>query len=258
MQKNNYEVDVLINGKPAKEYLHKKKVYIEGREETTFSLRLRNNSYQRKLFVPTIDGLSVLDGKEASFKSGGYIVPGYSTITVDGWRINDDEVASFYFSSPDDSYRKRMKKGNNLGVIGVAVFDEKQLFTTTMTNAGNFYVSTSPNPFYQDGSITLTPTSTSYLSSVNLTGGIQTSASLVSCSYSGSAPTQQLGTGWGTTKTSEVVSVDFTRFDSPTTVFEINYNTRAELEKAGISFKKEPLYVTPQAFPGNYCQPPRD
>jgi len=94
------------------------KIYIEGRIGTRFSIRMRNNSYSRKLFVPTIDGLSIMDGKEGDFNSRGYIIPGYSSITIEGWRTSDKDVASFYFSSPNDSYRKKMNMGNNLGVIG--------------------------------------------------------------------------------------------------------------------------------------------
>jgi len=110
MTKNNYEVEVLVNGRPVKEYSHEFRTYIEGKQKTTFSLRLKNNSSVRKLFVPSIDGLSVMDGKECSFDSSGYIVGPYSSITIDGWRTSDSEVAQFYFSDAKSSYRKRMGK----------------------------------------------------------------------------------------------------------------------------------------------------
>src|SRR5207245_1882656 len=94
------------------------------RKDTKFSIKIRNNSYSRKLFVPTVDGLSIMDGKDADYHSGGYIVQGHSSITIDGWRTSDKDVAEFFFSSPEGSYRKQMHKGDNLGIIGVAVFDE--------------------------------------------------------------------------------------------------------------------------------------
>ena len=89
MLKQSYELEVLINGKAAKEYGHDGKFYIEGREGTRFSIRIKNNSYARKLFVPTIDGLSVMNGEEGDFESSGYIVQGYGSITIDGvaWEI---------------------------------------------------------------------------------------------------------------------------------------------------------------------------
>lgn len=239
MQKSNFEVEVLVNGKPLKEYMHKGRTHVEGRRETRFSLRLTNNTYSRKLFVPSIDGLSVMDGKDASFDSGGYIVKPWSSITVDGWRISDEEVAEFYFSSPKDSYRKRIGKGNNVGVIGCAVFDEK-------VNYHLFQNSGSLLRGFSGGSSGIgMPTNDVYLCSA-------------SCSSLSKGPSQELGTGWGQTKVSEVVSVNFEREPSPSELIEIYYNTREQLEKMGIDFRKEPLYVTPQSFPGRFCKPPKN
>ena len=238
MTKSNYEVEVLINGKPVKEYIHDGKVYIEGRKETRFSLRLRNNSWQRKLFIPSIDGLSVMNGEECSFDSSVYIVKPYSSVTIDGWRVSDSEVAEFYFSSSSDSYRKRMGKGNNLGVIGVAVFSEK-------------YKMPIINSFYCNHSQTEFPRYT--LSSATALNN----ASLSTSGASVRSMSQDLGTGWGESKRSEVVSVEFDRENHEDTMFEIFYNTREQLQKLGINFKREPLYVTPQSFPGQFCKPPK-
>ena len=251
MLKNAYEVEVLINGTPAKEYTHEGKTYIEGREKTTFSLRLRNNSAGRKLFVPTIDGLSVMNGEEADYHSNGYIVPAHSAITIDGWRISDKEVAAFYFSSPEESYRRRMQKGNNLGVIGVAVLDEENKWTTPQPIP--WIVPTTPtyppcphrDPWFPPFSPWICTTTDSV-------------SNAMCCSqHENPTPSQKLGTGWGDQKTSEVTTVEFERASTPNTTFEIYYNTRGELERAGINFRKQPLYVTPQAFPGQYCRPPK-
>ena len=266
MYKHCYEVEVLINGKPAKEFAHEGKTYIEGREGTTFSLKLRNNSYTRKLFVPTIDGLSVIDGKEASYKSNGYIVQGNSSITVDGWRRSDKEVAEFYFSSPEGSYRKRMKQGDNLGVIGVAVFDEKPQYNYTSTWPTWTYTISTPGIFnvMTDGS----GNNIKYQTTLNEEGGTSAmccSTNAAMCCSTNAAmqnvsqtPAQKLGTGWGETKHSEVTSVSFDVQSYPETTFELFYNTREELEKLGINFHKTPLYVAPQAFPGQYCKPPQE
>lgn len=259
MLKSSYEVEILINGKPAKEYYHNYKNYIEGREGTRFSIRMRNNSYSRKLFVPTIDGLSVMDGKEGSYDSSGYIIQPYSSITIDGWRTSDKEVASFYFSSPEGSYRKRMSKGNNLGVIGVAVFEEKYNFYTY--TPCTFPTVTIPNVTSDP---TWGPTSFSSNSTMNYDAKNLDLAyhndKMYCCSSLGSSPQQKLGTGFGEVKRSEVTSISFERLSYPACVMEIYYNTRSELEKAGVSFKKEPLYVAPEAFPGNsgYCTPPKN
>lgn len=275
---------MLINGKPAKEYAHKGKVYLEGRKDTRFSIRIRNNSYSRKLFVPTVDGLSVMDGKEGSFDSSGYIVQGNSSVTIDGWRTSDKEVAEFYFSSPDKSYRAKMGRGNNLGVIGVAVFNEyfQPITVINSYNSGNqsfplgtpqwngnypFYTTTTTggNTFTVCDSFSAS-NSTSDTVSVNFnaqtkgsnmsTRGLDSSQAMCCSANLGSAPTQALGTGWGEQKNSEVTSVAFERVKAPETIFELHYNTRENLEKIGISFQKTPIYVAPSAFPGQYCKPP--
>jgi hypothetical protein len=266
MIKQSYEVELLVNGKPLKEYMHEGKVYIEGRKDTKFSLRFRNNSSERKLFIPSIDGLSVMNGKDASYNSSGYIVRPYSTVTIDGWRKSDSEVAEFYFSTPRDSYGSRKGKGINLGVIGCAVFSEKLHlpvaniwpFTTyTIPTPG---ISTS-NPEWQYMSLSSQSTC-----SIDQNGKVtMENDPKVRALYANSEGTVKnvnygtdLGTGWGDDRKSEVVSVDFDREASPSVIFSMLYNTREQLEKLGINFKREPLYIVPQAFPGEYCEPPKD
>jgi len=78
-------------------------------------------------------------------------------------------------------------------------------------------------------------------------------------SSSSTPVSNNLGTGFGESKRSEVVSVNFDRLEGADSIFEIYYNTREQLEKIGINFKA-PVYVTPNAFPGEngYCQPPQN
>lgn len=234
MQKSNYEIEILVNGSPVKEYFHDEKHYIEGRKDTRFSLRLCNNSWQRKLFVPSIDGLSVMDGEECSFKSGGYLVDGHSAITIDGWRVSDKQVAEFFFSDAKRSYSKRSGKGvANLGVIGCAVFNEK------------VHVIKMP---------TMRAMPTDYHGYDRSTQFFCLGTNLSCSTTSASA---DLGTGWGDQKLSEVTTVSFERNATPDAVFEIFYNTRENLKKMGVVFK-QPVYVTAQAFPGQYCKPPKN
>ena len=248
MIKSSYEVEVLVNGKPLKEYSHKKKVYIEGRKDTVFSLRLTNIASYRMLFVPTIDGLSVIDGKEASFLSPGYIIKPWTTVVVDGWRMSDEEVALFFFSSPDQSYGKRTGKGKNLGIIGMAVFDQKKQgdIKTIVTHTKSY-----PDWTFINAGTPYNMSSTENYSCSAI--GLGDNMNFSSCS------TPSLGTGWGKPKQSNVTSVLFDREDEPEEVFEMFYNTKKELQKLGISFDKNPVYIS-KAFPNEkrYCEPPKD
>src|SRR3990167_11362661 len=138
MTKNNYEVDILINGRPVKKYKHEGKLYIEGRKGSRFSLRIRNNGWDEILAVPSVDGLSVMDGKLCSIdKSRGYIIKAHSAVTIDGWRTSDKEVAEFYFSDLDNSYAERSGNGvQNTGIIGVAIFGKKWNGYVTTSSLG--------------------------------------------------------------------------------------------------------------------------
>lgn len=270
MQKANYEVEILVNGKPVKEYFHDGKVYIEGKKGTKFSLKLKNNSWSRKLFIPTVDGLSIIDGKEGSFDSSGYIVPAHSTVTIDGWRVSNKEVAEFFFSDEKDSYSKKKGKGNNIGVIGVAVFEEKIDFFPTIINIPEIHDIIKKDIFPKqpwkpwnqlDGvNPKIWHTETTDGSSGQKLFGMQSDENSVSAFYCSASshhsekPVQEIGTGWGEYKGSEVTTVEFEKFNQPV-IFEILYNTREQLEKMGIVFKP-PMYLTPQAFPGHYCEPP--
>lgn len=265
MQKSSFEFEILVHGSAAKEYYHKGSYYIEGKEGSRFSLRMRNSSNQKALFVPTVDGLSIMSGKEASFKSKGYIVDAYDSVTIDGWRTSDDNIAEFFFSSPKQSYAKKIDKGGNLGVIGCAVFKQKERtkieyipYTVYQPCTGHHHHWNTPcyscNP-----SVTLTNTSTG-------DGSIQTSASLINISASASSNFLSqvstprgigLGIGFGEDKYSPVITVDFEKEDSPSEVFSIYYNTRQNLESLGIEFRKV-VYTSPSAFPSEdgYCPRP--
>ena len=51
---------------------------------------------------------------------------------------------------------------------------------------------------------------------------------------------QDLGTGWGETKRSEVTSVEFDKESNPAAVYEIFYNTREQLERLAWTSERKP------------------
>ena len=253
MLKSQYEFEVLVNGHPAKEYHHQGSYYIEGKEGSRFSLRMRNNSGHRVLFVPTVDGLSIMSGKEASFKSRGYIVGAYDALTIDGWRTSDSKVAEFFFSTPKNSYANKVNRGGNLGVIGCVVFKEAQkkyepcqTYHTHLNRYGDwstFNMNAAGGGGGTLGKVTCTK---------NLSNTVCNNASSGQTSASAG-----LGTGFGQEKASTVVTVSFDKEQDPTATFSIYYNTRKNLEEAGVEFIK-PVYTASSAFPNEegYCEKP--
>lgn len=231
MNKSNYSVEIFVNGHSVKEYWKGSDVYIEGRRNQEYSLKIRNNGCSRILVIPTIDGLSVLNGKDATFDSPGYIINGYDSLTIDGWRHSDTEVARFYFTDPQDSYNQRIGRQNNCGVIGVVIFKEKK--HEVSYKIPSILPSDYPYPTY----------------TASIPVNYQTE---ISADFS-----QDLGTGWGVSKESRVITIEFDKETCPDAIFTIFYNTREQLQKIGVSFSERPKYVGPQAFPGKYCESPK-
>ena len=99
--------------------------YAAGHAGARYKLRIRNNSAHRFEVVASVDGLDVIDGGDAAFHKRGYILDGWTSITIDGWRTSDDSVAAFRFSAVADSYAERTGRGRNVGVVGVAFFHER-------------------------------------------------------------------------------------------------------------------------------------
>jgi hypothetical protein len=75
--------------------------------------------------IATVDGLDVINGRAGTFSNRGYIVNAWSTVEIDGWRRSTDTVAAFRFGRVSDSYAGKKGEDRNVGVIGVAFFEER-------------------------------------------------------------------------------------------------------------------------------------
>jgi len=139
MNQNQYALEVLVNGRPVKEYYHDSKTFVEGRENTQYSLRIRNNSWQRVLAVVSVDGLDVLTGKPAVPEGGGYIIAPWSTVEIKGFRESNNAVGAFLFTHKSASYAAGQGMGFNTGIIGVRIFDE-------VPNPEPVYIAPIPEP----------------------------------------------------------------------------------------------------------------
>jgi hypothetical protein len=99
--------------------------YVMGHDGARYSLRIENQTGARFEAVATVDGLDVIDGQPGSFEKRGYLVAPWSTVEIDGFRRSEDEVAAFRFGRVKDSYAAKRGNDRNVGVIGVAVFQER-------------------------------------------------------------------------------------------------------------------------------------
>ena len=91
-----------------------------------YAVRIANLSGSRILAVLSVDGVNAVTGQTASPDQSGYVLDPYQSTEIDGWRKDLSEVAQFNFTALGDSYAARTGRPNNVGVIGVAAFREKQ------------------------------------------------------------------------------------------------------------------------------------
>jgi hypothetical protein len=105
---------------------HGGRTYTLGRKGERYLVRVRNETPRRAEVVVSVDGRDVLDGRPASFGKRGYLVEPYGEVTIDGYRLGEAAVAAFRFSSVAASYAGRTGSARDVGVIGVAVFPERE------------------------------------------------------------------------------------------------------------------------------------
>jgi len=105
---------------------HQGRTYIAGRPGDEYGLTLRNRSGERLLAVVSVDGVNVITGATADPQQSGYVLAPGRSVEILGWRKSLSQTAAFYFTDLVDSYAARTGRPDNVGVIGVALFREKQ------------------------------------------------------------------------------------------------------------------------------------
>jgi hypothetical protein len=112
-------------GQPLPMYRMGNQSYVVGEPGRRYSVRLENQSPWRFEGVVSVDGLDVIDGREASFQKRGYIIRPGQTMLIEGFRTSESEVAAFRFGSVANSYANQTTgSARNVGVVGVALFAE--------------------------------------------------------------------------------------------------------------------------------------
>jgi hypothetical protein len=106
--------------------------FVVGEEGRRYSIVVRNQSDLRLEVVLSVDGLDVLDGRPASVRKRGYVIPPRRTLVVEGFRQSSEAVAAFRFGPVRESYaQEKYHNTRNVGIIGVAVFNEQGTFPWT-------------------------------------------------------------------------------------------------------------------------------
>lgn len=104
---------------------HRGEWWIAGRPGARYDVSITSRTGRRTLNVVSVDGVNVMSGEDASWSQSGYVLDPWTDTVVRGWRKSLRDVAAFEFTSLPDSYAARTGRPGNVGVIGVAVFNER-------------------------------------------------------------------------------------------------------------------------------------
>ena len=267
------QLDIIATSsmKPLRRISHDNQLFAEAPPTGEYTLRLTNNSPSTRMAIVSVDGVNVIDGKDASYEGGGYVLRPWQSVNIKGWMRSHSEVAAFTFQPSEASYAAATGRGTkNAGVIGVAVFDEKPKWTDMYQQfkgsfggglATNGYGSR-PRPAgsRSSGGTKGTPATSnggiSY-SAATSNGGISYSAE-VKTSAGLSAAAADIGTGYGQALTQHTQTVAFEKATaSPVEVLTIRYAVTEMLRSWGV-----PVDVVvppgPNAFPAQpgFVEPP--
>lgn len=125
----NTEVQIIVNGKPVRSYWHQNKWWVEARKGCSYEIKVKNLGPNRIEAVVSVDGLDVITGTPADDNSTGYVINGYRSYNIKGYRVSDNEVNKFVFAEKEASYAAVGEQGekstSNCGVIAVRVYEEK-------------------------------------------------------------------------------------------------------------------------------------
>jgi len=108
-------------------YMHRGTTWVAGGPGSRYAVRLTNRSGARVLVVLSVDGVNAISGETAATGQTGYVLGPWQTTEITGWRKSLTEAAAFYFTALTDSYAARTDRPDNVGVIGIAVFRERDL-----------------------------------------------------------------------------------------------------------------------------------
>lgn len=229
-------------GEVQPQYRHDGQRWTAGERGHRYSVRLRNASPQRVLVVLSVDGINAISGEPAAPGQTGYVLDPWQSTDIAGWRKSNDEVAQFLFSSPADSYASRTGQGDNLGVIGIAVFNERRAVRWEHRPA---------KPMRRSAPIAEASPAADAAAS-------RSSAEAASATAPSPAPMQRLGTGHGDRETSSVRDTAFERAtEEPVQIVQLRYDSARNLRRRGIAVDSPTAPErTPQAFPQRFVPDP--
>jgi hypothetical protein len=214
------------------EYRHRGDTWVPGTPGHRYAVRLSNQSDERVLVVLSVDGINAVTGQTADPSQAGYVLAPWQSTEINGWRKSLDDVAHFVFTDLPDTYAARTGRPDNIGVIGIAVFDEARPI-----------VDDQPAALAREGMAGAERKSAMSPPTANAADAAQ-----------GAVAAQRIGTGHGSREWSPVGQTAFVRASRrPEQVVQLRYDDTDNLVAMGIIRAAD---RTPQAFPSGFVADP--
>jgi hypothetical protein len=225
------------------EHPHSDDTWIAGTPGNRYGVRLTNTTGERVLVVLSVDGINAVTGETASPSQAGYVLEPWESAEIAGWRKSLDDIAQFVFTDLGDSYAARTGRPRNVGVIGVAVFQE----------ARARYYPTPANPPIAPGR--------EYERDQAKSAAAPTGNGAMQEQSADSSARQSMGTGHGQREWAPIGRTGFVRATrSPAQVSELRYDDARRLMDIGAIPRYHPRYErrdsTPRAFPDGFVADP--
>jgi hypothetical protein len=230
--------------------------WVAGAPGARYAIEIRNRLGERVLAVTSVDGVNVVSGATAGWDQTGYVFGPGERYQITGWRKTDAAVAAFTFTESPHSYAERTGRPANVGVIGVAIFRERQPEPVyAPPTIGRFEgQSQSPRASQFDSALpneSLADNSAARES--NSAGSVESKASpLARAPLAAAAPAAKLGTGHGEREYSFVNHTEFSRMQTqPNELIRIRYDSLENLFAMGIIRRPRPAAPATNPFPAS-------
>lgn len=267
-------------GRTLPTYEHRGRTYVLGGLGQRYLLRFRNGTARRVEVVASVDGRDVVDGRPAALEKRGYVVEPWGALTVDGFRVSEEAVAAFRFSTVARSYAARKGDARDVGVVGLAVFPERRPRQVPPPPPPYPYPYPDPYPSRDGAHRGAGPEDRDEAPSGRLgeaapppaaapapeSGGIAGAPPARSAQPHGKAQRPGLGTEFGEEHASHVERTSFERASArPQAVLTFRYDDREGLLALGIDVdgrggRRDETWRRERASPfradASYCEPP--
>lgn len=229
---------------------HRGRSFVEGRPGHRYALVLQNLTGQRVLAVVSVDGVNAISGETAGSQQSGYVLDPWQRMEVRGWRKSLSEVAEFHFTALEGSYAARTGRPQNVGVIGVAAFRERQ------RPQPQAYAPPYPASPYADQAAAESAQGAGRAADGLARAGAPASA--YERREAAPAARQQLGTGHGQRRWDAATTTTFEREGArPNQVLSLWYDSAQALVARGVlPANWPPAYGSPEAFPVGFAPDP--